>query len=234
MLSVRPRDFHPSARIFQEVLKIGLPNSISQIIMSFSNILLNNLAAGYGDYVISAYGVAGKLISMVYMITVGYVSGYMPFAGYNYGANRFKRMLSALRFTMLSGTCLCLVLLVPFLWLAPAFVKVFTSDAQIIEVGVAFLHAYAWVVPFMAIQMSMMCTFQATGSAVRAMVVNLGRQCLFNIPFLYLFNRLWGLSGLLYAQMSADICTTVLAVIIGIPLLRRLYGMQKSSETKEA
>lgn len=234
MLSVRPRDFHPSVRIFQEVLKIGLPNSISQIIMNFSNILLNNLAAGYGDYVISAYGVAGKLISMVYMITVGYVSGYMPFAGYNYGAGRFRRMLSALRFTMLSGTCLCLVLLVPFLWLAPAFVKVFTSDAQIIEVGVAFLHAYAWVVPFMAIQMSMMCTFQATGSAVRAMVVNLGRQCLFNIPFLYLFNRLWGLSGLLHAQMSADICTTVLAVIIGIPLLRRLYGMQKNSETKEA
>lgn len=195
--------------------------------MSFSNILLNNLAVGYGDYVISAYGVAGKLINMVFMITVGYVSGYMPFAGYNYGASKIKRMLSALKFTILSGTCLCLVLLVPFLWLAPAFVKAFTSDAQIIEVGVRFLRAYAWVVPFMAVQMSMMCTFQATGDAVRAMMVNLGRQCLFNIPFLYLFNRLWGLDGLLHAQMGADICTTVLGVLIGIPLLRRLNKMQK-------
>ena len=74
-LSIAPRDFKPSAKIFQEVLKIGLPNSVSQIIMSFSNILLNNLAVGYGDYVISAYGVAGKLINMVFMITVGYVSG---------------------------------------------------------------------------------------------------------------------------------------------------------------
>lgn len=174
-LSVKFRDFRPSGRIFREVLKIGLPNSISQIIMSFSNIILNNLAAGYGDFVISAYGVAGKLISMVFMITVGYVSGYMPFAGYNYGAGKIKRMLSALKFTILSGTCLCLVLLLPFLGLAPAFVKAFTSNGQIIEVGVAFLRAYAWVVPFMAVQMSMMCTFQATGDAVRAMLVNLGR-----------------------------------------------------------
>ncbi len=226
-LSIAIHDFKPSARIFGEVLKIGLPNSISQIIVSFSNILLNNLAVGYGDYVISAYGVAGKLINMVFMITVGYVSGYMPFAGYNYGANKIKRILSALKFTILSGTCLCLVLLVPFLWLALAFVKAFTSDVQIIEVGVRFLRAYAWVVPFMAIQMSMMCTFQATGDAVRAMMVNLGRQCLFNITFLYLFNILWGLDGLLHAQMSADICTTVLGVLIGIPLLHKLDKMQK-------
>ena len=82
--------------------------------MSFSNIILNNLAAGYGDYVISAYGVAGKLISMVYMITVGYVSGYMPFAGYNYGARNIKRMVSALKFTIISGTILCLVQVYPF------------------------------------------------------------------------------------------------------------------------
>lgn len=113
-LSIKPCDFRPSSRIFKEVLKIGMPNSISQVIMSFSNIILNNLAAGYGDYVISAYGVAGKLISMVYMITVGYVSGYMPFAGYNYGARNIKRMVSALKFTIIFGTILCLVQVYPF------------------------------------------------------------------------------------------------------------------------
>ena len=234
VLSIMPRDFRPSSRIFQEVLKIGLPNSISQIIMSFSNIILNNLAVGYGDYVISAYGVAGKLISMVFMITVGYVSGYTPFAGYNYGANKIGRMLSALKFTILSGSCICLVLLVPFLWLAPSFVRAFTTDDQIIEVGVAFLRAYAWVVPFLALQMSMMCTFQATGNAVRAMVVNLGRQCLFTIPFLYLFNYLWGLNGLLHAQMGVDIGTTVLSVLMGIPLLRKLHKIQDQGEKNYA
>lgn len=142
-LSIFPRDFKPSRRILKEVLKIGLPSSVSQIIMSFSNIMLNNLAAGYGDYVISAYGVAGKLTTMVFMITIGYISGYTPFAGYNYGGKNYRRMLSAMKFSMLSGTVVCLILLIPFLWLAEGFMRLFTSDPQIIATGVLFLRAYA-------------------------------------------------------------------------------------------
>ena len=62
---------------------IGLPNSVSVIIMGCSNIILNNLASDFGNHVVSAYGVSGKLIQMVFMIVVGYGTGYMPFAGYN-------------------------------------------------------------------------------------------------------------------------------------------------------
>lgn len=226
-LSIQLKDCRPSVRIFSEVLKIGLPNSVSVIIMSCSNIILNNLASDFGDHVVSAYGVSGKLIQMVFMIVVGYVTGYMPFAGYNYGAGNFKRMLSALKFTMLSGTGICLVLLVPFVWLSPNFVGAFTTDAQIIDVGVRFLRAQAWAVPIMAVQSTMMVTFQATGQAIRAMTVNMGRQLLYNIPFLFLFSRLWGLNGLLHAQMAADYCTVITAVLIGIPLLRSLHQKSK-------
>lgn len=226
-LSITLKDFKPSKRILIEILKIGVPSSIAQVIMSFTNILLNNLAAGYGDKVVSAYGVAGKMVTMVVMITLGYVSGYMPFAGYNYGAKKYKRMLSSLKFTILSGTGLCLVMLVPFVWLAAAYMRIFTSDSEIIEVGCMFLRGYAWVVPGMALQTALMCTFQAVGAAGRATLLNLGKQVLFCIPFLWLFNRLWGLKGLVYAQTGADICTTLLAVLLAIPMIHGLNKQQK-------
>lgn len=225
-LSISLHHFKPCSRILYQVLKIGLPSSISQIIMSFSNILLNNLAAAYGDHVISAYGVAGKLISMVFMITLGYVSGYMPFAGYNLGAGNIKRVRSALLFTLLTSTGMCLVLLIPFLGLAPAFMKAFSGNQEIIDTGILFLRAQAWAVPIMGIQLTLMSTFQASGDAIKAMVVNLGRQCLFYIPLLFLFNRLWNLTGLLYAQPVADFLTTIAAVIISIPLFRH-HGDKK-------
>lgn len=232
-LSIALRDFKPSKRILKEILKIGVPSSIAQIIMSFTNILLNNLAAVYGDKVVSAYGVAGKMVTMVVMITLGYVSGYMPFAGYNYGAKKYRRMLSALKFTILSGTALCLIMLVPFVWLAAAYMRIFTSDSEIIEVGCMFLRGYAWVVPGMALQTALMCTFQAVGAAVRATLLNLGKQVLFCIPFLWLFNRLWGLKGLVYAQTGADICTTALAVLLAIPMIHDLNKQQKQKGLQE-
>ncbi len=233
VLSISIRDFKPSKKILIEILKIGVPSSIAQVIMSFTNILLNNLAAGYGDFVVSAYGVAGKMVTMVVMITLGYVSGYMPFAGYNYGAKKYRRMLSALRFTILSGTALCLVMLIPFLWLAPAYMRIFTSENEIIEVGCMFLRGYAWVVPGMALQTALMCTFQSVGAAGRATLLNLGKQLLFCIPFLWLFNRWWGLKGLVYAQTAADLCTTVLAVLLAIPMVHWLSKRQKQEGFQE-
>ena len=168
---------------------------------------------------------------MVVMITLGYVSGYMPFAGYNYGAEKYRRMISALKFTILSGTGLCLIMLIPFLWLASAYMRIFTSDSEIIETGCMFLRGYAWVVPGMALQTSLMCTFQAVGAAGRATLLNLGKQVLFCIPFLWLFNRWWGLTGLVYAQTGADLCTTVLAVLLAIPMIHGLNTRQKQEDS---
>lgn len=229
-LSVSPRDFRPSKRIFAEVLKIGLPSSISTILMSFSNILMQNLASGYGDYVISAYGVSMKLVTIVYMITLGYVSGYTPFAGYNFGAQNYKRLLAGFKFVLISATGICIVFLIPFIFLSPAFMGVFTDVGEIIDTGVTFLRAYAWCVPIMGIQVTHTCIFQSTGSAVKALIVNLGRQCVFYMPLILLMNSLWGLTGLIYASPMADILTTITAVALGIPMLRKLRTLSKEQE----
>ena len=114
-LSLLPRDFKPSKRILSEVLKIGIPSAASTILMSVAGILMQNIASGYGDYVISAYGVATKMITMAFMLILGYVSGYAPFAGYNFGAKNYDRMLSALKFVAITSTCACLVFLIPFI-----------------------------------------------------------------------------------------------------------------------
>lgn len=204
-LSIQPKDFKPSLQIFKEVIKIGLPSTIAQTLSSIMLILFNNLAVGYGDQVISAYGVAVKMITMEFMIIFGYVQGYVPLAGYNFGAGNVKRMINGLKFTIVTGTGICLLFLIPFTVLAPTYMGAFTTNREIIEIGTLFLHAQAWAVPIMAIQTSLMSTFQATGQAMRALVINLGRQCLFYLPFLYLFNHLWGMNGLLHVQMASDL-----------------------------
>ena len=58
-------------------------------------------------------------------------------------------------------------------------------------------------------------------------IIDVGRQLLYNIPFLFLFSHLWGLNGLLHAQMAADYCTVITAILIGIPLLCSLHKQSK-------
>ena len=150
------------------------------------------------------------------------VSGYSPFVGYNYGAKNYRCMLSALKFVVVSSTCICIAFLIPFIFFSRAFMGIFTTVEGIIDPGVQFLHAYAWCLPLLGIQIAFMCTFQATGSAMRSLIINLGRQCIFNMPLIVLLNSLWQFEGLTFAGPVADIFTTILAVLLGIPLLRKL------------
>lgn len=228
IISIFPKDFKPSVTIYREVLKIGLPSSLAQIIMSFANILTNNLAVVYGDEVISAFGVAGKALMMIVMIVTGFVMGFTPFAGYNYGARNTHRLIAAIKFTLLAGTAGCIVFLFLFLGLGPLFMSAFTSNERVIQVGVRLIQAQAWCVPTLAMQMTMMATFQATGQAAKAAIVNFGRQCLFLIPLLFILNAVWGLTGLMYAQSVADILTTLVALLVGIPFLKELHKQDRS------
>ena len=53
LLSVNPVDFLPSGKIYGEIFRIGIPSALSNIVMSFSMVLVNIIAAGYGDHVVA-------------------------------------------------------------------------------------------------------------------------------------------------------------------------------------
>ena len=229
-ISLRIGDFKPAARIYKEVFKIGVPACAGQLLMSVTNTAFNNLAVGYGDYVISAYGVAGKMIYIALIIVNSYTGGYMPFAGYNLGANRIDRVTEAFKFTIISSTILSLVLLVPFVGVARPFMTAFTSDKATIDVGVMILSTWAVCLPFIGIQFTMMSTLQVFGQAARAMIVNIGRQSIFYFPFLYLLNHFFGLTGLFAINPVSDIITTVAAVLLVISPLRKLMRVAKEAK----
>lgn len=226
-ISISYRDIKPSQKILAEILKIGIPSAISQVLMSASNILMNNLAAEYGNNAQAAIGVSGRLLSIVAMIILGFTTGYLPFVGYNYGAKHMKRTVDAFWFALIVSTATCLILVIPFTLLGPAFMRAFSSDPEIIDIGVHCLRIQVWLVPFLGIQFTIMSTFQATGQALKSMVVNLGRQGIFYIPALILFKNIWGFDGIIFSQTSADWVATLLAVLIGIPTIRYFSEMKK-------
>lgn len=226
-VSVRFRDFKPSKEIYREVFRIGVPASAGQILMGGTNLVFNVLAVPYGEHVIPAYGVAGKLMFITITIVNGYASGYLPLAGYNYGAKNMKRVRDAFKFMLLSSTALCLVLLIPFLFLARGFMGLFTTEPAVIDTGVRFLQMYAICMPFLGVQFTFMSTLQVLGQALRAMVITIGRQTIFFYPLIYALNHLFGFSGLIITNSLADIMTTIVAALLVVGPLRRMMKEAK-------
>jgi putative MATE family efflux protein len=80
ILSIGPADYRPNHTMLFQVLSIGIPAGLSNLIMSVSNILGNRIAASYGDFVVAGIGVQMRIASMVFMLVFALVQGYQPFA----------------------------------------------------------------------------------------------------------------------------------------------------------
>ncbi len=230
MLSIKPQDFKPSWRIYSETFKIGLPSALSSFVMCVSFILVNVLASKYGDHVVAGNGITMRIAGMCIMIVIGLAQGFQPFAGYCYGAKKFHRLDQGFKLTMLYGTILSLIFLFIFMFLGERMVGIFIDHEPTVQAGWEILKAFMICVPFFGVQMTLLVAFQATGMAVRAMIVSLGRQCIVYMPLLFILNHLFGFQGFIYAQPIADIVTTLLAALLSISFLKRIRLLQRQQD----
>lgn len=221
-LSVSPRYFQPNRIIYGETFKIGIPSALSNIVMSFSMVLVNILAVGYGDHVVAGNGIQMRVASMAFMLIMGLAQGFQPFAGYNFGAKKYDRLKDGFKITLIYSTVLGCFFTVVFRLFGHQMIALFINDPATIEAGATILKAFTIAIPFIGLQMTMMITFQSVGKAISAMVVSLGRQCIIYIPALFILNNLFGFNGFIYAQPIADILTTAVAVLMSLSFFKEM------------
>ena len=226
-VSIAPKYYRPNRIMVKEVLAIGVPASLSMVILSFSTVMYNTLAAGYGTYVVAASGIMVKAQMAAIMIIMGISMGMQPFIGFNYGARNFKRMFSGIRSSIAAGTAICILFVILFAVGARWFVGQFSSDQQVIRIGTRMLRLAIIGLPFMSLQMTFMTYLQATGQALKAMIVNLSRQCLILIPVMLLMHYFFKLDGFLLAQPVADLATTALSVALVLSGMLKLRGQSE-------
>jgi putative MATE family efflux protein len=224
LLSVKPADFKPNRTMWFQVLSIGIPAGLSNIIMSVSNILGNRIAVSYGDFVVAGTGVQMRVASLYFMLVFALVQGYQPFAGFNYGAKNYERLRKGFKLTILYATSLCVVGSVILRLFGDAFIKFFINDGPTIEAGQAMMRTFVWGLPFIGAQITLMVSFQSFGKPVQAMIITLGRQLLFYVPLLYILNYLFSFNGFIWAQPAADILTAGIAIVLSRPLFRIMRG----------
>jgi putative MATE family efflux protein len=226
-LSIAISKFKPNRVMMSEILKIGIPNALSQVIMSACLVLTNNYAAAYGDHVVAACGINMRICSLAFMLIMGLAMGFQPFAGYNYGAKNYKRLTKGLYMTVCFSTGVALLIALCFFIMGRQLIGIFIDDDATIKAGEQILRAFVFGMPFFGAQVTLMVTFQALGKPIRALIVTLGRQCFFYIPLLLILNSMFGFGGFVFVQPAADIMTSMVAITLAVTLIRSFGNLKK-------
>ena len=183
---------HFKWNIFKEILYIGIPASLSQIMMSVGNAITYRLASSYGDASVASLGVASRVFSIPLFIFIGMAMGVQSLIGFNYGAGNYSRMKKALRSAVIINLGLSAIFTLIFILFPRGLIGIFIHNEEIMDIGKKVLEAYVWAIPFASVGMIFMNSLQAMGKALPALIVSLSRQGLIYIPAVLIMNKFFG------------------------------------------
>jgi putative MATE family efflux protein len=230
-LRIALRSFRFDGSIFAEVLKIGIPTFVFQLLSSICMGLSNNAASNFGASEVAAMGIVTRVMTLGSYVIFGYMKGFQPVAGFNYGAKLYGRLREAKRLSLLWSAIFCCGVSVLLIFFAPQIVSAFTQgDAAVLELGTKALRAQAAVFPFTGYVFIYMSLYLALGKAKEGGILSIARQGLFFIPAIMLLPRVMGINGIVVAQPLADLLTLALTLIITVPLKRTLKKLPDLGE----
>ena len=216
-LSMRLRDCPVQGTELREILVIGVPASITNLMQSFAMTLTNRFLLPYGTENVAALGIALKVNMIVMLIMVGFAFGAQPLLGYNYGANNRERLRDILKFDVLVQLIVSVVMTVVFLIFAPQIIRIFMSDGGVIQAGSRILRCMVITMPLMGIILVCTTLFQAAGKAMPAFLLSISRQGVALLLCMVVLSAVFGFYGVILAQAAADVASVILALV----LLRR-------------
>lgn len=213
-LSVRPGDCSVQGKELREILVIGVPASITNLMQSFAMTLTNRFLLPYGTENVAALGIALKVNMIVMLIMVGFAFGAQPLLGYNYGANNRERLRGLLKFDVLVQLVFSVVMTVVFLIFAPQIIRVFMSDSGVIQAGSRILRCMVITMPLMGIILVCTTLFQAAGKAMPAFLLSISRQGVALLICMVVLSAVFGFYGVILAQAAADVVSAILALVL--------------------
>lgn len=203
------------------VFGIGIGELLQSSFLIVTSLVLNNLAAAYGDGPLAAMGVAVRIAQVPEFLLMGVTLGVLPLLAYAYGKGDRARLMSALRASAVTvGGVGLLFSAVVLLFREPVF-SVFVADPAMLAVGVTILTAQ--LVAMIANGFAGLITslFQATGRALPATIMSTTQGVLF-IPIVILANLWFGLTGIIWALTVTEGIVCVVGVVIWLALRRSI------------
>jgi Na+-driven multidrug efflux pump len=210
-MKIQAKHFCLKISIVTEIASLGSITLSRQAIVSVTYLLMNNILFDFGgETSVTAYAIVSRMLMFALFPIFGITQGFIPIAGFNYGANNYDRVKQSIRKAIQYSILLSSLIFI-FLFSFPELItKVFTTDILVIQKTPMALRWVFAATPIIAIQLIGAAYFQAVGKAVPALLLTLSRQAFFFIPMIFILPLYCGELGVWIAFPISDLLSTLL------------------------
>ncbi|MCZ6619665.1 MAG: MATE family efflux transporter [Gammaproteobacteria bacterium] len=197
---------------WREIMRIGLPSMMSNLVGPVSMAVIVALLAGYGHVVVAGFGVASRIESLAIMILMALSASTGPFVGQNWGAGNHARIYTAhklgYRFSYAWGVVACVVLAGMGDWL----IGFINEDPAVVEATYAYLLLVPVTYGFFGASMVAMSTFIALGKPMPTLIMSVARMLVVYVPVALYLETWFGYRGIYAAAGVANVVVGIVSV----------------------
>ena len=203
-------DFKLNAGITKEIAALGSVTLARQGVISLSVLLVNNLLFGLGgESAVAVYAIISRLLMFSLFPVLGITQGFIPIAGFNYGAKKKKRVEEVIRTALLYATGFATLVFLMINIFSNSIGSVFTSELSVLEKAPAAIRWVFVATPIVGVQLIGAAYYQAIGKALPALLLSLTRQGFFFIPLVYILPSFLGINGVWLAFPIAELLAAI-------------------------
>ena len=215
-------DFKLNKSITKEIGALGSVTLVRQGVVSLSVLLVNNLLFSLGgESAVAVYAIISRLLMFSLFPVLGITQGFIPIAGFNYGANNKKRVEEVIRTAVLYATGFATLVFLMINIFSNSIGDIFTNEPLVLEKAPAAIRWVFAATPVVGVQLIGAAYYQAIGKALPALLLTLTRQGFFFIPLLYIFPNFMGINGVWLAFPIAELLATIVTSSFLIYELRK-------------
>ena len=214
-------------QLVTNIVAIGISPFLMNVTSCVIVIFMNNQFVHYGgDMAVGAYSIANSVVMMFFMFVMGVCQGMQPIVGYNYGAEKYDRMLRCLFLAIGCATAILLVGWGLSMLFPRQIARIFTTDATLIDLSARGIRLDMLVFFVVGSQATITHFFQSIGKVKVSIFLSLSRQLFLLLPMAYVFPLFWELDGVWYSMPASDF----LSFAMTIPMLMWYMKKFKASE----
>jgi len=197
--------------IVKEISSLGFVTLSRQAIVSVTYLLMNTILFDLGgEDSVTAYAIVGRMLMFALFPIFGITQGFLPIAGYNYGALHYDRVKETIYTALKYASILATVIFVLLMAFPDAITRMFTDNQAVLEQTPSAMRWVFAATPIIAIQLIGAAYFQAVGKATPALLLTLSRQGFFFIPLVLILPICLGTTGVWMAFPISDVLSTLL------------------------
>lgn len=197
-----------------EITSLSFVTFARQGVISVLAVILNHtLFAQGGEHAVTVYGIISRMLMFALFPVLGITQGFLPIAGYNYGANNHQRVRESVSLSIKYAGGLAISIFIVILVFAKPITSIFTTDPNVIRDTPEALRWVFAASPIIAVQLIGAAYFQAAGKATKALLLTLSKQGFFLIPLVLILPQFFGIFGVWVAFPIADVLSTIVTGI---------------------